>query len=78
MSLCTVCMCLCLGNVFLYISGMSKDCLDALFNLVKKKAKKLNMWKGKAKTKASLKQCNQYLKVRQFIFYNTSQVILVY
>ena len=44
---------------------MSKDCLDALFNLVKTKAKKLNMWKGKAKTKASLKQCSQYLKVKQ-------------
>ena len=58
-------MCMYLCDVFLYISGMSKDCLDALFNLVKKKAKKLNMWKGKAKTKASLKQCSQYLKVKQ-------------
>ena len=66
-----------LCDVFLYILGMSKDCLDALFNLVKKKAKKLNMWRRKAKTKTSLKQCSQYLKVKQVIvnFHNTSMLI---
>ena len=48
-----MCMCLgvCLGNVFLYISGMSKDCLDALFNLVKKKAKTLECGRARLKQK---------------------------
>jgi hypothetical protein len=43
--------------------GMSKKCLDAVFELLKKKASRIHAWKGKAKTKEKVKCNSKYLKV---------------
>jgi hypothetical protein len=43
---------------------MSKECLDAVFDLIKVKAKRMYLWKGKTKTKVNRVHLNsKYIKV---------------
>lgn len=54
---------------FLILIGMSKECLEATFDLIKVKARRVNAWKGNKKTNR-VQIHSKYLKVR--ITYLTS------
>jgi hypothetical protein len=51
MNLCAVCV------------GMGKECLDAVFDLIKAKAKNLHLWRGKARQRKGKTIRSKYLKV---------------
>ena len=54
-------------QLYLYLKGLSKECVDVLFEFLKTKAKSLRMWNGVARVKKrkqlKKKMSKQYLKV---------------
>ena len=59
-------------NVF--ILGLTKDCLDFVFDTVKEKAKNLIMWKGFKRTRKNAKKLHKkYIKVCMGVTINISR-----
>ena len=47
------------------IAGMTKDCLELIYDEVTEKSKRMNVWKGSRKTKTG-KLHDKYIKVVYF------------
>ena len=47
------------------IAGMTKDCLELIYDEVKEKSQRMNVWKGSRKTKTGKLQ-DKYIKVVYF------------